>query len=389
MKFLHTADWQIGKPFASIEDPSKRERVRNERIESIRRMARLAAEHEVAFVLVVGDLFDSSTPDQSTVSAACSVINAFSIPVYVIPGNHDHGGPGGVWEQPFFQREQKALAPNLHLLLTPEPVDTGNAIIFPCPLLRRAEAVDTTSWLRGAEIFNGIDTTKPRVVLAHGSVQSFGSSSVGDEDESATNHIDIQRLATDDFDYIALGDWHGTKQITEKAWYSGTPEVDRFPKGGDYSAGNVLLVELERGARPQVTPLRTGGIQWAQLDHDFSSDPEVRGFQQAIKNLLSQRAGQDLLLLRLRGSLGIRAHTTLTEELEALAARLLSLRILNETTVVPDDTELAELTSQTHNPLAAEVARQLIERSAADGEEGEIARIALRELYSQCHRQTA
>jgi hypothetical protein len=29
--FLHTADWQLGKPFASITDPAKRARVSNTR----------------------------------------------------------------------------------------------------------------------------------------------------------------------------------------------------------------------------------------------------------------------------------------------------------------------------------------------------------------------
>ena len=29
-------------------------------------------------------------------------------------------------------------------------------------------------------------------------------------------------------DYLALGDWHGTRRIDARTWYSGTPEHDRF-----------------------------------------------------------------------------------------------------------------------------------------------------------------
>ena len=45
--FLHTADWQIGKPFASIGDPAKRARVQQERIEAIRRIGGVVRERRL------------------------------------------------------------------------------------------------------------------------------------------------------------------------------------------------------------------------------------------------------------------------------------------------------------------------------------------------------
>ena len=38
MTFIHTADWQIGKPFAGIGDAHKRSLVQQERGEAIRRI---------------------------------------------------------------------------------------------------------------------------------------------------------------------------------------------------------------------------------------------------------------------------------------------------------------------------------------------------------------
>ena len=35
-RFLHTADWQIGKPFAGIRDPHKRSLIQQARIEAIK-----------------------------------------------------------------------------------------------------------------------------------------------------------------------------------------------------------------------------------------------------------------------------------------------------------------------------------------------------------------
>jgi hypothetical protein len=40
MSFIHTADWQIGKPFVGIADAHKRSLVQQERIEAIERIGR-------------------------------------------------------------------------------------------------------------------------------------------------------------------------------------------------------------------------------------------------------------------------------------------------------------------------------------------------------------
>src|SRR5882757_5058916 len=97
-KFIHTADWQLGKPFAGVDDAGKRAVLQNERFAAIKRLGELAKERAADFVLVAGDIFDSHRPTKATVAAACGAIGSIGIPVYAIPGNHDHGGAGGVWE---------------------------------------------------------------------------------------------------------------------------------------------------------------------------------------------------------------------------------------------------------------------------------------------------
>src|SRR6476660_7981605 len=145
--FLHTADWQLGKPFASIGDEPKRHRIQQVRLHAVQRLKDEVEESNASFVLVAGDVFDSSHATKATVSAACAAIGSLKVPVLVIPGNHDHAGPGSIWEQEFFKREQGQLAPNLQVLLTAGPVILENAIIFPAPLLRRHEAGDPTIWI--------------------------------------------------------------------------------------------------------------------------------------------------------------------------------------------------------------------------------------------------
>ena len=387
MKFLHTADWQLGKPFAGIDDPQKRALVQQERFQVIRRIGGAVKAHQAEFVLVAGDLFDSSTASKATVSAACSAIGQLGVPVLVIPGNHDHGGPGGIWEQSFFQREQASLAPNLRILLKPEPIELGSAWLFPCPLLRRAESNDTTAWLRSPEALSSRSTGKARIVLAHGSTQDFTSESDDDDtDSAATNQIDLSRLPAGTFDYVALGDWHGTKQVTPIAWFSGTPELDRFPKGKGHDPGNVLIVSAQRGQAPAVTPVRTGCLGWHQVAFDFAEDVSLFILQERLNALIGQRANEDLLRLELSGSLGVQAADSLEDVIELLQARLLRLKLYSQVVVAPTPEEVQALTQRPFDPLISRVASQLVARAAGTDETAASARVALRELYAACKK---
>jgi len=390
MKFIHTADWQIGKPFAGISDTHKRSLVQQARIEVIERIGLAAKESGAEFILVAGDLFDSPSADRATVSAACSAIGQVEVPVIVIPGNHDHGGPGSVWGQDFFRREQDALAPNLEVARESAPLESGSAVILPCPLLRRTVSTDPTEWLRRPDVYAELPPEKPRIVLAHGSTQAFsGRWDDDDEDASPINLIDLERLPEEEIDYIALGDWHGTKQVNTEAWFSGTPELDRFPKGGEYDPGNILVVEVRRGGAPQVTRSRTANLEWSELTFDFADDAALGELEDRLADLLGKRANHNLLQLTLTGSIGIEASDRLERILESLEARLLLLKLIDQTLIAPTEEEIRALTLRESDPLIAAVAGRLVEMSAGDDEEAAIARIALRELHAACTQEAS
>jgi len=383
--FLHTADWQLGKPFANVDDIQKRSLIQQERIHCLKRIAVAAKEQRSQFIVVAGDLFDSPSATKATVSAACSAIGAMSVPVFIIPGNHDHGGPGSVWEQSFFQQECIQLAPNLRVLLKPEPVELEEAVLFPCPLVRRHEAADPTAWLRTIEGNLDHFEDKARVVIAHGSVQGFASQ---DDDEGAgggaPNFIDLSRLPEQLFDYIALGDWHGMKQVGAKAWYAGTPELDRFAKGETNQPGHILAVTARRGEVPEVKPVSTASLGWHRLGFDFSDDTGLTQMEEKMSALLGTRTSQDLLFLELRGSLGIEATTRLEIQLESWKARLLRLKLSNQTVVAPSAEEVDALTRRVADPLISRVAAALVTQAEGTDENASIARIALRELHAAC-----
>jgi len=307
------------------------------------------------------------------------------LPVYAIPGNHDYGGPGSLWEQSFFRRECEKLAPNFHLLLEPVPVVLEGAVLLPCPLMRRHTRDDLMGWLRHGWGDRAVELGGlPRIVLAHGSVHGF-SSGGDDEDEGlgAANRLEWDELPAEEIDYGALGDWHGCKQVGERAWYAGTPEPDRFPRG-DQQSGQVLVVTAARGAVPEVRPVRTGRLLWHTVAATLTGEESLAALEARLDELLGGRAQQDLVRLELDGSLGLEALARLEGVLETLEARLLRLRLHQRVVPAPTAEEAAALARREGDPLIARVAARLLEaaagHTAATGE-AEIARAALRHLH--------
>jgi DNA repair exonuclease SbcCD nuclease subunit len=383
-RFLHSADWQLGKPFATVGDEVKRHRLQVERVQVIRRMAAVVADRALDFVVVAGDLFDSPHVTKATVSAACEAMGLMRVPVLVIPGNHDHGGPGSIWEQAFFLREREQLAPNLRVLLRGEPVVLEKAVVFPAPLLRRHEAGNPVAWVREAVDDVAVPGDLPRIVVAHGTVQGFGG--MEDDEEGGAgvaNWIDLASLPEGAVDYVALGDWHGTKQVGPVAWYSGTPEIDRFPKGESNDPGNVLVVEAGRGRVPVVEKVATGRFVWKREAFRFSDDASVELFGARLDEWIGERRDEHLLRLVLEGSLGIDAAGRLGKMLESWEARLARLKLEDRVMIAPSAEEIAQLTQRVEDPLIAAVAAALVGRCGGESEDAAVARLALRELYGR------
>lgn len=385
---LHSADWQIGKPYARVHDPDKRARLRQARIEAIGRIGALIPLCNPSFLLVAGDLFDSPTPSSSDVSAVCQAIGKLEIPVLVIPGNHDHGAPGSVWHSGFFQAEQQRRAPNLRVLLERQVLELESAVVLPCPLLRRSDNSDPTAWVRQLQ-WAELPPEKPRILLAHGSVHGFEASDFDADDDqqaSSNNRLQLDASLLEQLDYVALGDWHGLKQINPRTWYSGTPEPDRFPRTNDYQGGQVLAVSVRRGDAPRVEAHGTAALKWQQLQVRLQSPGDLERLEQQLEPLLQAEPGQQLLLLEQNGSLNLEEHQRYAELLERLEAQLLRLKRRGVIEQSPAPSELQELINRADDPLIARVAAGLQAElqqaeESADPQQRQLLQLALAELH--------
>ena len=382
IRFLHTADWQLGKPYGTMEDAEKREPAKVARLDVLDRIGELVKSEGAKFVLVAGDLFDSLHPSKTTVSAAFNKIGKWKVPVYAIPGNHDFGGQGGAWDQPYLLKEMEQQAPNFRIILTREPHVLEHIVLLPCPLLSRMDHADPSLWIQQVDFSRPEFQGKPRIVLAHGTTQNF--SSANDEDGGVgvtSNHIRHESLPMAEIDYVALGDWHGMRECAPKVWYSGTPEIDRFPKGQDNKPGYTLSVEIGRGQAPSVKQIATTLLQWHVRDYSVNSDEDVDMVEAQLGALLEKRVNEDLLQLTLNGKLGIEASRRLEEFIETIRGRIIRVKCYGDIQNIPSDAEIQKLTQSAENPLTANVDKLLIAKAALPGDEGRVAQLALRELF--------
>ena len=232
--FLHTADWQIGKRFGSFPG-DKPAVLRDQRLQAVDRLARAAIGSGCAAVLVAGDVFDAETVPGALSGQLLARLKAYpALTWHLLPGNHDPGRAGGVWSSLV-----GALPANVRVHLEAKPAElAAGVVLLPAPLMSKRTSGDPTAWMDSAPTPAGA----LRIGLAHGSVQGFGSA--GD----ANVPIDPARVKSAGLSYLALGDWHGTTRISDRAWYSGTPEPDGFR---DNDPGNALIVRLDGAGPPR------------------------------------------------------------------------------------------------------------------------------------------
>jgi DNA repair exonuclease SbcCD nuclease subunit len=360
--FLHTADWQVGKTFGGF-DPEKASLLRHARLSAIDRLAAAAAQVGARDIFVCGDIFDSAgLPDLMLRATLAKLANHPECVWHLLPGNHDPARPDGVWRR----IATIGLPGNVRLLLKPEPVAiAAGVVVLPAPLLAKAVGSDPTAWMDAASTPPGA----VRIGIAHGSTQGFGSSGL------ASVGIDPGRRKSARLDYLALGDWHGVREIARGVWYAGTPEPDQFP---DNEPGFALAVTIDRaGAEPRVEAIPTGMYRWVKSCLSIAAiadlapvEAEIGGAGAAKSNLLVE--------LELRGTVSLATDAEITARLVSLEPSLFHLSVRREDLKL--DAGGADI-ARLHDPQLVRVAEGLEGMRTSDTE-GAIAEGALRRLFA-------
>lgn len=304
MRFIHTADWQIGMKRHYFDDDAQ-SRFSDARENAIRRMGQVARDMHAEFVVVAGDVFETNLLRPRTVRRALDAMAEIPVPVYLLPGNHDPLGPGSIYLSAEFLRAKPA---QVHVLDSDRVITVREGVeIVGVPWMAKRLVED-----RVAACLKDLPTTSGqfRVMVAHGATSGMGSREIlGIIDlatvESAIEHGQLH--------YLALGDRHSTTSLgqTGRVWYAGAPEPTDYD---EVDAGNILVVDLEPG---EVRVIRVPLGIWhyvarvLDVEHGTAETTLHRFFEE-----LPDKA-HTIVKLNFRGTIGILDHMGIESAVQA------------------------------------------------------------------------
>ena len=369
-KFIHTADWQIGAPFGAF-DADLAARLADARLSMIGKIGHLARDNDLAHVFVAGDVWDSEQPSDRMLRQPLDLMAGFGdVTWWLMPGNHDPYRHNMLWS-----RIADRVPENVRLLLEPVPVEVAPAVwLLPAPWINKSPGRDLTDWMDMAELQQ--DAIK--IGLGHGSITNFSSSDGERSDAGAKSIIDARRADLAGLNYLALGDWHGALRVTDKIWYSGTPETDRFRRN---DPGHILIVSISKGGVPDVRQEKTSAFDWKVLDivclPDVDEFPDVDRLERvgSLRNVLIQ--------INITGQIAQKNWLQLEGRLQALKERAAFLDVRTDgLTHLVSTEDLDELDQGGSVRMAAERLLEMKESDDVPSDNQNVAADALRLLLS-------
>ena len=365
-RFLHTSDWQLGvtRHFLGADAQA---RWAAARFEAIRRLGRLALEERCEFIVVAGDVFESSQVDRRTVGRACEAMAGISIPIYLLPGNHDVLDAGSVYASRAWRDKKPAQVQVLERFGEAVEVKPGVEVAG-APWTSKRPLTDLVADA-GAKLAPAPGVL--RVLVGHGIVDTLSP--------APTNPAVISvagaeaALAEGRYHYLALGDRHSYTPVgsSGRIYYSGTHEAYDF---GEVDPGRVLVVDLS-AVGVTVTPHQTGA--WRFLTHEarLSSSEDVEALARHLGALADKE--RTLVKLGLVGTLTLGAHARLEavqDEARDLFAALVHSGSRSDLAVLPEGTDFDSLSLA---GFAAKALERLRAQVAGGGAAGETAADAL------------
>jgi DNA repair exonuclease SbcCD nuclease subunit len=342
MRFVHTADWQLGmtRHFLAGEAQPRYSAARRDAVAGL---GPLATDVGAEFIVVAGDVFEHNQLSPQVISQSLEAMRTIGIPVYLLPGNHDPLDASSVYTSALFTTECPA---NVKVLDRPgvHEVRPGLEIVA-APWRSKAPTTDLVAdVLRDLEglPFDGVT----RVLVAHGGVD------VLDPDPTKPSLIRLAGLedavAHGALQYVALGDKHSVTEVgsSGRVWYSGSPEVTNFDDV-EPESGHVLVVDLdEADSQREVTvdARKVGRWRFLTLRHHVDNSRDIADLDMNLD--LMPDKDRTVLRLALIGSLTVTDRAALDACLDKYSRVFASVRVWDshsDLAVIPADGEFTDL----------------------------------------------
>lgn len=248
MKFLHTADWHLGKIVNGVSMLAEQRYI-------LEQIARIAEEEQVDGIVIAGDLYDRSVPPADAVTLLNDVLMELNVtlgkPVFAISGNHDSAERlnfGSAWYEKSGLHIQgtlgKELAPiewdGTQVWLVPyhEPAQVRSA--FEDKTVRSFEdAMQAVT----AKIRTVWDTDKTQILVGH----AFVAGGLPSDSERQLAIGNVDRVSTncfEGFDYVALGHLHHPHAMHHpNIFYAGSPLKYSFSEAKDKKSVRIVTMD--------------------------------------------------------------------------------------------------------------------------------------------------
>lgn len=369
MRFLHTADWHLGMTRRFLP-PEAQARFADDRIDAVREIARIAADEGCAFVLACGDLFDSNHVDRQVVARAVDALGQFTVPVLILPGNHDPLDAASVYSSKAFTER---LPEGVTVIADSHPIAVADGVeVIGAPWLTRRPGRDLV-----AAAIEGLAPPPAgvRVLAAHGAVDSLAP----DGDDPALIRIEPLRhaLFSGAVSYVALGDRHSALEVGDdpRIRYPGSPVATDHDEA---DPGKVLVVDLA-ATGATVADHAVGRWTFTRIAARLDGMDDVDRLDAALEAVPGK--SRAVVRLALTGSIGVVEDARLQQVLDHHGEVLGSLTVSegrSDLAVIIDEADIDALGLQGY---ARDAAADLAALAAADGPQRDAARDALRLLH--------
>jgi DNA repair exonuclease SbcCD nuclease subunit len=231
LKILHTSDIHLGAYDKKSGRFSNEKKMLQEA--HFIKIIDLGIEHDVDAFLIPGDLFDNARVDNETLELFANQIKRLGVPTIVSPGNHDHVGPGSVYDR----IDLFAIADNLFVMRN----ESGEPIIIDELSLKIWGKAHTEELPDFRPFSNPPERAYDGWYICMGHGHYIHPNAL----QRHSFHISCKEILELNCDYVALGHWEQFTRVESGdkavAAYSGAPESLAYESG---IGGRVLIVNL-------------------------------------------------------------------------------------------------------------------------------------------------
>lgn len=281
MRFLHTADWHIGKKIYGYD-------LLNEQKEMVENIITMAKEHQVDAIVIAGDLYDRSVPSSESVALLNSLLFKINmeekLPILAISGNHDSRTRLNTGT-PWFTLNDFFL--NTELSKSLEPIEIKNVQFYLLPYFDLFDLQqlfpDVKTLQEGfdqviLEMKKTFHPEKKQVLVGH----FFAVGAKKSESEIKVEVGGLQAISTDQleaFSYVLLGHLHSKDALHhDKIAYSGSPFPYSLPEGAEKKG--VYLVDTKENTRQFLPlPLKKNLRQLTDTFENFLQDEKYQPYE--------------------------------------------------------------------------------------------------------------